>query len=62
MLNNFPLIRIFLCYQTLENMKNYLCTRFSIKINGAKWQYKIKYESNRSIEHYKSHLVAKGYT
>ena len=33
--DSFPLTHLFLCYQTLENMKNYLYTRFSIETNGA---------------------------
>ena len=31
--NNFPLTIFFLCYQTLENVKNYLYKRFSSKTN-----------------------------
>ena len=31
--NSFPLTHPFLCYQTLENMKNYLYPRFSIETN-----------------------------
>ena len=31
---SFPLTHLFLCYQTLENMENYLYTRFSIETNG----------------------------
>ena len=33
--NNFPLTHGFLCYQTLENTKNYLYTKFSFEINEA---------------------------
>ena len=29
---------------------------------GCKWIYKIKTHSDKSIEHYKAHLVAKGFT
>ena len=29
---------------------------------GCKWIYKIKTHSDGSIEHYKTHLVAKGFT
>ena len=29
---------------------------------GCKWIYKIKTHSNGSIEHYKSRLIAKGFT
>lgn len=28
---------------------------------GCKWVYKIKYNPDGSISHYKTHLVAKGY-
>lgn len=31
-------------------------------IVGSKWVFQTKYLSNGSIEHLKSHLVAKGYT
>lgn len=30
--------------------------------NKNKWVFTIKYKLNDSIEHYKAHLVAKGYT
>ena len=33
--DSFPLTHLFLCYQILENMKNYLYIRFSIETNGA---------------------------
>ena len=33
--NSFPLTHIFLYYQTLENTKNYLYTKFSFEINEA---------------------------
>ena len=33
--DSFPLTHLFLCYQTLENMENYLYTRFSIDTYGA---------------------------
>ncbi|KAL0282352.1 UNVERIFIED_CONTAM: Retrovirus-related Pol polyprotein from transposon TNT 1-94 [Sesamum angustifolium] len=35
---------------------------FSKKAIGSKWVYKMKYNSDGSIEQYKDHLVAKGYT
>lgn len=28
----------------------------------SKWAYKIKYYANKTMEHYKAHLIAKGYT
>ena len=33
--NSFLLTHIFLCYQILENVKNYPYTRFSIETNRA---------------------------
>ena len=33
--DNFPLINLFLYYQTLKNMENYLYRRFSSKTNRA---------------------------
>ena len=36
---SFSFTHIFLCYQTLENKKNYLYTKFSIKTNGALASY-----------------------
>ena len=33
--DSFLLTHLFLCYQTLKNMENYLYTRFSIETNGA---------------------------
>ena len=33
--DSFPLTHLFLCYQTLENIENYLYTKFSIKTNEA---------------------------
>ena len=33
--DSFPLTHLFLCYQTLENMKNYFYTTFSIETNGV---------------------------
>ena len=34
--DSFLLTHLFLCYQTLENMENYLYTRFSIETNGVR--------------------------
>ena len=33
--DSFPLTHLFLCYQTLKNMKNYLYITFSFKTNKA---------------------------
>ena len=33
--DSFPLTNLFLCYQTLENVKNYFYRRFSNEINRA---------------------------
>ena len=33
--DNFPLTTFFLCYQTLENVENYLYRKFSSKTNRA---------------------------
>lgn len=32
------------------------------KAIGCRWVYKIKYHIDRTIEHYKAHLIAKGYS
>ena len=29
---------------------------------GCRWIYKVKYKFDGTVDHYKAHLVAKGYT
>ena len=50
--DSFPLTHIFLCNQTVENIKkkNYLYTMFSIKTNEA-------YKQSRNDKNYPSYLT-----
>ena len=54
--NSFLLTHLFLCYQTLENTKNYLYTRFSIETNGALFSTKKKEKEKKDYNIYDSNL------